>query len=248
MAISFIGSAIASATPTADTVVTLPGGMSANDLIIAAFAVGDDDNVNTDLLQPTEGGYTEVADLSVTADADDIDLAVFYKFHNGSDTTVTWGDVGGTDAANVSVVMVFRGVKLVADGGPFDTAATTATGQNGAHPDPASIDHSGAAGIWTVIAGATSHVSFGSVVGVPYTFPSGYTTNANGTAHNGTNDASIGMGYNTAPADPEDPGVMTHDATSATNSWAAVTMALSEAAGGEPPPATYPGWDGGGVW
>lgn len=225
MAISFVGGAEGSSAPNTATSVDI-GALSlgsdsaptAGDFIVAAFAVGDDDGVDSDIAAPTLTGVTfsEQADLAVTADGDDVDLAVFTGFYAGSDTTLDWAAVGGTDASNASIVMVFRGVA------GLDTTTTTATGQDAAHANPPEINHSNLPGIWTVIVGAASHVANAG----GFTNPSGYTTDAFDIFQGDTNDVTLGMGYNTAPSDPENPGAMTHASTAATNSWAAVTLAL----------------------
>ena len=63
-AISFVGSAANSASPTTDTVVTLPGSMAADDLIIVAAAVGD--TTSNGLAAPTQGGYARVPGVAAT--------------------------------------------------------------------------------------------------------------------------------------------------------------------------------------
>lgn len=231
MAISFVGSAEASSSPNASTSVDLSGiALQADDLIIAALAVGDDDNASNNIAAPALTGvtFTEFADIAELTDADDVYLSAFYGYYSGSDTTLDWAAVGGTDAANASVVMVFRGVRLPANGGPLDASVVTAQGIDTAHPNPPSIDLSGTSGVWTVIIGATSHVLSGGTQ--TYVFPLGYTVNARDRSHADSNCVTIGMGYNSSPADPEDPGTMTFSGLSAaTNSWAAVTMGLRAA-------------------
>jgi hypothetical protein len=224
-AISFVGSASNSASPTTDTVVTLPGGMSSNDLIIVAAMVGD--TANNGLAAPTEGGYTRIGSATIYAnDVNDVNLDIWYKFHNGTDTTVTFADVGGTNASNAAVVMVFRGVST---GSPFDTTVSTASGIDTSNADPPSHDWSGASGVWTVAIGATGHTGGNTAT---YTAPTGYTTNFVQRAHNDTIDALIGMGYKSSPSDPENPGAFTAATigTAADNAWAAATISLTEAA------------------
>jgi hypothetical protein len=238
VAISFIGSAVGSSSPTTDTALTLPGSMAANDLILVVAVVGDV-TVDNGLDAPTEGGYTDVlgaGDLwSNFGGNNNANLDLFYKFHNGTDTTCTFADVGGANASNAGVMMVFRGVKLVADGGPFDTTPNTATGTASSDANPPSHNWSGGSGVWTVAIGATGHTGGASAT---FTFPTGYTTDAAQRAHNDTTDALVGMGYNTAPSDPEDPGAFTAATigTAANNGWCAVTLSLSPAADAKAPP------------
>lgn len=225
MAISFVQSAGNSSSPNAATTVTISS-TTADDLILVAFAVGDTAATDSDI---SLTGYTEVADLFSGTDTNDTDLWVGYKFSTGGETSVgPFTALGGTNASNAAVVMVFRGVATVAQGGPFDTAANTATGIDTSNADPPSHNWSGTSGVWTVIAGATGHT--GGATGA-FTFPANYTTNAVQRNHDDTVDVLVGMGYRTNPADPEDPGAFTaaNIGTAANNSWCAVTMSLKEA-------------------
>lgn len=231
MAISFVGSASANSINGGAVTITLPGSMSTDDLIIAAFA--SPVLVDVDLTMNT-AGYTEVADL-YSNDGIDGSLGVFYKFHNGSDTTAEFTATGGAANGNSGVLMVFRGVKLAASGGPFDVTSTTATGQNTAVANPPSIDHSGASGIWVVAAGGAGHAA--GTAGT-YTAPANYTTNAITKVGDDDSDSVVALCYRTDPADPEDPGAFTFNGTDDVSyAWCAVTMALSPAA-----TAGFEGW------
>jgi len=230
VAISFVGSAVASSSPTTATTITLPT-LNANDLIIIAAAVGD--TANNGIPAPT--GYSRVPGVAATLysnDANDTNLDLYYKIAVAGDSgaTVTLTATGGTNASNAGVAMVFRGVSTTT---PFDVNATTATGINTSNADPPSIDHLNPAGVWTVIAASTGHT--GGASGA-FTFPTNYTTNAAQRTHNDTIDVLAGMGYRTAPADPENPGAFTASGigTAADNAWAAVTMALRPSSGPAP--------------
>lgn len=230
-AISFIGSAENSAINGGDVTLTLPA-MLADDLVIVSYGIG----ITTDqVMAMVTAGYTKVADLYAN-DTFDTNLGVFWKVMGATpDTTAIVDGLGGLNAAVAAVAMVFRDVDTTT---PMDVTPTTATGIDTFHPDPPSIDHANPAGVWTVIAGASGHDTAGAGSGV-YTFPTGYTVNAIDRAADDTNDVTVGMGYNTAPADPEDPGVMTHDSVdNVAYSWAAATLALrpavAGAAGGDP--------------
>lgn len=219
MAISFVGSAENSAINGADVTLTLPA-MLQDDLVIVAYGVGDNDNVDFNMAMVT-AGYTEVADL-FSDDTQDANLGVYWKVMGATpDTSAVVDGLGGADAAVAATCMVFRGVDTAT---PFDVVTTTATGINTMHPNPPAIDHLNPAGLWTVIAGASGHTLGGAGT---YTFPTGYTTNALDIGSDDTSDITVGLGYRTNPADPEDPGVMTHSgADSANFAWAACTMAL----------------------
>lgn len=227
MSIEYVGQAVHSTSPTAVTTITLPAGMRQGDFIIIGAAVAD--TVSNALAAPTEGGYTNVIGSTIYAnDVNDINLDAFYKFHNGTDTTATFSPaVGGTNASNVAVCMVFRGVATAAQGGPFSTAAIQASGINSSNANPGSI--ATALQDCVVIIGATGHTGTGAAT---YTNPSGYTTNAAVRAHDDTIDGLVGMGYRLSGySNPEDPGVFTAATigVAADNAWAAITMALKAA-------------------
>lgn len=219
MAISFIGSAEGSATNGGNVTLTLPA-MIQNDLVIVTYGIGDNDDVDFIMAMVT-AGYTKVADLFAN-DVQDTNLAVFWKVMGATpDTTAEVDGQGGADAAVPAVCMVFRGVDPTT---PMDVTPTTATGIDTMHPNPPSIDPLNPTGLWTVIVGASGHTLGGAGT---YTFPTGYVTNAIDRVADDASDCIVGMGYRTNPADPEDPGVMTHSGTDSANfSWAAVTLAL----------------------
>lgn len=220
MAISFIGKAESSAINGADVTITLPA-MQQGDLVIVAGAIGDNDSVATLTMSMVTAGYATVADLFAD-DTQDVDMGVFWKVMGATpDTTAVFNGQGGTDAGCAAEAMVFRGVDTTT---PMDVTPTTATGINTMHPNPPSINHNNPAGVWTVIAGASGHVAGG---GATYTFPTGYTTDSDTIGAADTTHVSVGMGYRTNPADPEDPGVMTLSGTDSTGyAWAATTIAL----------------------
>lgn len=229
MAISFVGSAENSAINGGDVTLTLPAGTTTDDLVIVAYAIGDNDNVDFNMAMVT-AGYTEVADL-FALDTQNCNLGVHWKIMGATpDTTAVVDGLGGADAAVAAVCMVFRGVDLTT---PMDVAPANGAGINSRSPIPVVIDFLDAAA-WTVIAGASGHVAGGAGT---YTFPTGYTINALDRGADDTSDVTVGMGYRTNPADPELPGVMIHSGTdSVTDSWCVATLALrpAVAAAGQP--------------
>lgn len=234
-AISFIDSCEGTLANGGDVTLTLPS-MLENDLVIVAYSIGDDDT-DHDMFVIT-ADYNEAADL-FSNDTDDANLGVYWKVMGSTpDTEVQVEGRGQTDSSVAAVCMVFRGVDTVT---PMDVAVEPATGLNTMHPNPPSIDHNNPSGVWTVIAGSNSHLqSLGSTAN-PFTFPTGYTTNAVQIPGNDTTDTTVGMGYNSSPSDPEDPGTMTHSGTDSTGlAWAAVTMALRPAAPDSDPPTPDP--------
>lgn len=236
MAISYVSQAVASSSPNTAMTVTLPtGSMASGDLILIAASVAD--TTDNALSAPTEGGYTNVIGSTLYANnTNDVNLDVFYTYWNGTDTTASFSAVGGTNASNVGVCMVFRGVATAAQGGPFTTTSQSATGTGTSDADPPSI--ATATDDAVVIVGATGHTGDATAT---YTNPTNYTTNAAMRAHNDTIDGLVGMGYRLSGySNPENPGAFTAATigTASANSWAAVTMALKVA-----PPVTFlPGW------
>jgi len=205
--------------------LTTISGLAQNDLVIFAYMIASGNSANVDMA-PSEGGWTEVADLFQT-DNIRTDLGVFYKKMGASpDTTVTGPATSDATHSLAAVAMAFTGVDTTT---PMDVAAATASGPSTFIPNPPSIDHNNPSGLWTVIVGAAAHGQNAQT----YTFPTGYTTNATQTTGLDDSDSSIGMGYRTNPSDPEDPGTMVLSGTDSTlYSWAAVTMALRPAASG----------------
>lgn len=225
-AISFVGVQAASSTPNTDTTVTLSGmGLAVGDLVIVTAGIGDDDNLNHDVLN-NSAGWIEIDDLFAD-DTDDMNMAVFYKIMTSTPDTsvIIEGSTGGPDSSLAVVVMAFRGVDTTT---PFDVSSTTATALNTADANPPSINHNNPSGVWIVIAGASSHIL---ATLQTYTMPTGYTTDSISGGMLDTNHITVGMGYRSSGvSDPEDPGVMNHSGTDATtNGWGAITMALRPA-------------------
>lgn len=222
MAISFVSAATAGAADGGDPSLTLSS-VQENDLVIVAVNEAGNGSVDIDVSMTTSG-YTEIADLFAD-DVAETNLGVFYKFMPATpDATAVGNGSGDTNNAVHAAYMAFRGVDLTT---PFDVSSTTATGTNTFDPDPPSIDYT-SSGVWVVVAAGSAH-NLG--IGESYTFPTGYTTDAVSDSTDDDNDATVGMGYNSGPGDPEDPGALAHSGTdSGAFSWAAVTMALRPAA------------------
>jgi hypothetical protein len=226
MAISYVGGATSTSAGNTDVSVSLAaltGGSdsapSTDDLIIFAYNIADADNADLNLACNT-AGFAEIADLFGDG-TNDANLGVFWKLFVAETAVVGEGSLGGTDTAIQGVAMVFRGVDT---GAPFDVASTTNQGTTGGNPDPPSINHNNPTGLWTVIVGANAHTANADGT---FTAPTGYTTDFLTVGNQDTADGIIGMGYNTAPSDPEDPGAMTSSHTA--TGWCAVTMALRPA-------------------
>jgi hypothetical protein len=234
VAISRVGGASGQAINAGAVTVTLPGSMQVDDLILLAWSCGDDDFTQPTLAMST-AGYTELTTSTLSADggtAGDGNLAVFYKFHNGSDTqAVTTASGTGTDSSNAVAVQVFRGVATVAQGGPLEIGIQTATGTSGGDPNPPSVSGFTESTSWVAIAAAMSVAT----TALTLTAPTNYTTNFVTQASNSeTFAATVGLAYRSGASDPEDPGAFTDSGAGA--AWCAATMVLKEA----PPAASSP--------
>jgi hypothetical protein len=227
VAISRIGGTQGGAANAGAVTLTLPGSMAANDLILVAYGNADNDNTQPTLAMTT-AGYTELTTSTLSSPlnvAGESNLAIFYKYHNGSDTTAVCAAGGtGTDSASACALQVFRGVATVAQGGPLEIAIATATGTSGGDPNPPSVSGFTEATSAVVIAGMVCSATSALTL----TAPTNYTTNAvNGTGTD-TFSGSCGLAYRlTGAADPEDPGVFTDSGTGV--GWCAATMVLKEA-------------------
>ena len=226
MAISRIGGTTGNNINAGSITLTLPGSMAVDDLILIAYGVGDDDFTQPTLAMTT-AGYTELTTSTLSADggtAGDGNLAVFYKFHNGTDTNaVTTASGTGTDSSTAACLQVFRGVATVADGGPLEITIQTATGTSGGDPNPPSVSGFTEATSCVVIACAC-----GNSAALTLTAPTNYTTNALNAVGDDNFDVSVGLAYRLSGAsDPEDPGIFTDSGAGA--AWCAATMVLKEA-------------------
>lgn len=224
MAITRVGGTNGGAANAGAVTLTLPGGMAVDDLIIVAYGNGDNDATNPTLTMTT-AGYTNLLGSTLhgnNATNGDGSLAIFYKFHNGSDTTAVCAAGGtGTDSASAAALQVFRGVSK---GTPFEVTSTTATGTTGGDPNPPSISSFTEADCTVVIAGCVASATSPLTL----TAPTNYTTNAQNGTGTDTFSASTGLAYRlSGAADPEDPGVFTDSGTG--GGWAAVTMVLRPA-------------------
>ena len=201
----------------------LTGGLSstaaANDIVI--YAIIRPNILDTNLPLPTNGGYTELADLYANDD-NDANMGVGYKIMGTTpDTSVDFTSATGMGCA----VYVWRGVDTTT---PLDVAVTTATGINGNLPTPPAIT--------PVTAGAVVICAAGS--GTPYATPGLFTSTDlsnmfSAQETTGSLNGSVGLGsfaWTSGTFTPAQWGGVT---SAATNSWVAATLAL------RPAPTTF---------
>ena len=231
MAIAYRGGTANSATNGGNVALDLTEivGLAEGDLVIVAYAIGDNDGDDFTMAIATGDGWAKIVDIH-SDDSDDCDLGVFWKLMGVDvDTSVTVAGLGGTDAAVGAVALAFSGVDVDT---PFDVTTTTAVGANTGVADPPSINFDAAAAIVVAVGAAANGQN------ATLTAPDGYTTNAEQATANDTTDIVIGIGYNLSPSDPEDPGAFTPSADNTGDSWCAATMALRPLAGVEETPIT----------
>ena len=219
MAITFQQNASNGAGNAGPLTVTLDSTPAAGDLILVYHCAGS----TVDVAMPSIAGYTDVGSSEQYANGTfDTNSKGWYRYSDGTETSVACGDTGGTTDGVSAAVMIFRGVAQAADGGPFSTAATLATGTTNGNADPAQIATVAGDVVVCMVAAAAGTIG-------TWTAPSGYTTNAElGVAGVDNNDSRAAMAYrDSGLSNPENPGVWTMSGTS--NSYTAVTLALKEA-------------------
>lgn len=220
MAISLRGSASnASASANSNLTVTLPGGTAQNDVVYAAYGVNDQSNTDRNCATVT-AGYTELADL-FSNDTNDSNLGVYRKVQGSTpDSTVVFSGVGLATWGIWGAVEVLTGVDTTT---PEDATTTTATGINGAVPDPPSIT-TVTAGAWVIAIGACTHQSPTSGC----TAPTNYTNLEDDWSNSGWGRIMMAT-RNITAAGAEDPGVFTLGggvASGANDSWCAASVAV----------------------
>lgn len=233
MAISFQQSKGAGAVNAGPVTATFDATPQVDDLILVYYV---DSSTSDKAPTLTDSGYTDVSDPGSSEQyangTSDTNARGWYKYSNGTETSVTGADMVGT-ADGVSIaVMIFRGVASAADGGPFSTAPVLATpNTTNGNIDPASIATT-AGDVVVVMAGAAA-----AILGT-FTAPTGYTTNAQlGVAGADTTDGIAAIVYrDTGLSNPENPGAFTMSGTS--HSSTAVTLALKVAPA--PPALEFP--------
>lgn len=221
MAITWIANYSNGAANAGPVTVTYTVTPTANDLIILYYV----DAAVSDKAMPAISTYTGPNNELYANGTNDVNSAMYYKYSDGTETSVVGPDMSGTVDGVSLAAMIFRGVALAVDGGPFSTAATTATGTTNGNADPASIATT--AGDVVVCCVGAAAATIGT-----FTAPTNYTTNANlGTAGSDTSSGTAAIAYrDTGLSNPEDPGAWTMSGTS--HSYTAVTLALKAAAAG----------------
>lgn len=220
MPITYVGSANATGSSASFNIDLSGLSLAQGDLVIVATGFvtvgGSDSNPGV-----TTSGYTEVADL-FGDDSREAQLSVSYKLMGATpDTTVACNGSGSGSFGSVGIAYVLRGVDQTT---PIDVTTTTATGIDSAVPDPPSITPA-TSGAWVVIAGLGTATSVDETV----TAPTGYSNNIIKGSDPST-AVNLAVASKAWTSGAEDPGAWGGWTTSASDAWAAVTMAIRPAA------------------
>jgi hypothetical protein len=230
MAIQFVGSASggngSAATPYAVSLTALSGGIGSapitGDFVLVFTGFATDNNGDPGVASPTA---TEVADLYVN-DTNDANLSVSYFFAGASPpTSISVNGSGNSTHANSTSVMVFRGVNPTT---PLDVVTTTNAGASSNTASPPSITPVSANTV-IVLASLIATASAGTV-----TIPAGYTGGLLGSGTGSGKGSSVRAAYKANPTAGvvDNPGNMTCSNGGAGSSWAAATVVLRPALGG----------------
>jgi len=229
--IQFVGAATDNKATTSSSTIALNSGLTggiassvaAGDLVIAAFGCASTSDLT---LSITDGatGYTLIGSELYSADTDDANLRVAYKFMGVSpDASTTFGGTGSSSNGASMVVYVFRGVD---PGTPLDVSAVTATGQNSLLTNPPSITPS-TPGAFVVAVGAWS-VSV--VTPDPATHPTLLSVFSDIAPESSTYQGGVAIGHTPWVSGAVDPGNFVPGDTDSTNSaWCAMSIALRPA-------------------
>jgi hypothetical protein len=225
MAITYVGGTTSTWAGAANgtnavSLTSLTGGSntspSIGDLVIVTYATG---STADRALTLTTSGYTDAAtEQYANGSSFDTNFHVWYKYLSAADTSVSVDATGNNADAGAVAVQIFRGVD---SSNVLDVASTVATGTATGRPNPAAITPT-TAGAWIVMCYGSS-----ATTGAVYTAPSDATNFRTATSVD-TNDAMVGMGYNTSwTSGSFDPvAISAGGTTGAGDSWAAVTIAL----------------------
>lgn len=222
MALSFVGSAEASAASGASVTVTHPGTIAADDVVYFCFSVV----AASDLaLSMSTAGYTQLAQLYAN-DTDDANLLITRKKMPATpdSTAVTTGGLGSVSCQ--ACEHVWRGQDLTT---PEDATTTTATGIDSATANSPSITTATANAVVLTMIGATA-------LDAAITAPTNYINQVDISLDSGDKDGLAGIASRSiaSPA-AENPAAWTNIATTSNDSWAAVSVAIRPAgAGGGP--------------
>ena len=227
----FVGAATGGRTGSSSTSLTvsltaLTGGIAASpadgDIVVVLAVTGTKANRTLSIKDPATVDYTLIGSELYSDDFVDTNLRLAYKFMGATpDASVVIGPSGSGQDALTVVVHVWRGVDATT---PLDVAVTTATGINTGRPNPPAITPTTADAV--VLAAGGAAAAIGAV------FTASELANFRSVTQADSNDSMSGMGSFDWVSGAFDPAGWLGGTTAATDSWAAITMALRPAAAG----------------
>ena len=199
------------------TLTGLNGGIdtvpSAGDLVIVTYGIASAGGATPSI---TSSGYTSVASISSDSTYDTNQI-VQYKIMGGTpDASIDFSGTSSTANAGIVAIQVWRGVDPST---PMDVTATTATGTTGQPLPPA---------ITPTTAGAMIAI-FGIAAGNTATTLTTGLSNSSAAIRTDTNSVAVAYGSFAWLSGTYTPTRFGGNSTSATYSWAAVTLALRPA-------------------
>lgn len=206
----------ADTTGTTDPSLTLPVSIAQDDVVVVA--AGNASNADANGAMVTSG-YTEEADL-FGSDSQSCNLSVFWKRMGATpDSTAVFDNTSSVGAGAVGIA--FSGVDTTT---ALDATTTTATASNSGTPDPPSIT-TNTANAWVIAVGGSSEAD--DVTNAPTNYSNLIDTRGGG----GTTDNWMMATREIASAGAENPGTFADVVGSATDAWAAATLALKPTSG-----------------
>lgn len=190
------------------------------DIVVAAYACsGTADHV----MSTMSAGWTLLAEHYANGTID-TNIAVFGKVMGATpDTSIALDGPGGNSNGTIAVAHVIKGADISA----LDVAAVTAEGSGTSVPNPGAVTPA-TAGAWIAVVGAGAAAA-GATFG--HTDLASTTNHFRTGNHAETNDIAIGFGWKEDWASGAfDPAVWTGGNVNASNTWAALTLAIKPVA------------------
>ena len=223
MSLTYVGGTTGSGTSAAYNVDLSGISIAEGDIVVVATGMVSTTDLNPGISSPVD--YTELVELYAD-DGRDANLAICYKVQGPTpDTSITCTGTGSSTNSAVTAVHVWRGVDTT---NPIDVTITTATGINtGTFDSPSTSPTTTGAIVLSLGLGTSLNARTAPVC------PTGYGNQVNESTDPG-NAACVGIASKAwSGSGSEDPGAWSNLSISSNDSWAAATLVLRPASGGE---------------
>lgn len=188
----------------------------AGDIVVAAYATSSTANRALTISDGTTN-YTLAGSELYANDIHDANLRVAYKVLSGADANAVFGPTGNTNEAGAGAVHVWRGIDSTT---PLDVTVVTATGIDTGRPNAGTITPATAGAIVLVACAGAANI------GAAFTQPGSELSNFRSVNSSGLHSAMIGIGSYAWSSGAFDPVAWTGGSATASDSWAAITLAL----------------------